>query len=250
MQQNPKRQPPVITQGLVIREYNGVGEADRFITALTRDKGIIRAKVRGARKIHSRQGTSTALLTYSRLHLIAGRDTYIVETAQPLEVFFKLREDIEKTALAQYFCELAAALCPAEEPAEEQLRVILHGLHHLANDTRPPLLVKGTVECRLLSLAGYMPNLDGCPVCGKSDGELFFSLTDGQIYCKNHGGGAPINDGARAALRHVSSCPLEKCFAFTLPPATLAVFGDIAERFLKAQLGRTFQTLEFYHSLR
>lgn len=250
MQTNKRQMPPVITPGLIIREYNGVGEADRFITVLTRDKGVIRAKVRGARKIQSRSGSATGLLCYSRLHLIAGRDTYIVETAQPIEVFFGLRNDIEKTALAQYFCELAAALCPADEPAEEQLRLILNGLHHLMENTRDPLLVKGIVESRLLSLAGYMPDLSACAVCGKEQGELYFSLTDGQLYCAHHGGGAPLPDGVRAALSHVYTCPFEKCFAFSLSEPSLSAFEDISERFLKAQLNRSFKTLEFYHSLR
>ena len=39
------------------------------------------------------------------------RDAYSVEDALVKEVFFELRQDVEKMALAQYFCELANEFC-------------------------------------------------------------------------------------------------------------------------------------------
>lgn len=35
------------TDALIIRENNNIGESDRFVTALTRDLGVIRASARG-----------------------------------------------------------------------------------------------------------------------------------------------------------------------------------------------------------
>jgi len=246
-----QRGETLTTEGLVIREFNGVGEADRFVTVLTKEKGVLRASVRGARRIKSRSGAATGLLMYSRLRLVSGRDAYIVEDAQPIEVFFGLREDIEKTALAQYFCELANALCPADEEASEQLGLLLLALRHLEKDTRPALLVKAAVEWRLLTLAGYMPNVTACG-CGNDTGDMMFSPLDGQCFCPAHppANGCVLSAGARAAVCHVITCPLTKCFAFSLSEQSLADFGDAAERFMKAQLGRSFKTLDFYHGVK
>lgn len=242
---------PCSTDGLIIRTYNSVGEADRFVTVLTREKGVIRAAARGARRLKSRAGSATELLCYSRLRLLRGRDTYIVEDAQPLAVFFGLRSDIEKTALAQYFCELAAALCPAEEPAEEPLRLLLNALHFLEEGTRPPALLKAVVEWRLLCLAGYMPDMSGCAVCGRMADAMLFSAVEGRLYCPqcDRGNLLMLPAGAVAAIRHLVSCPPEKCFAFSLSPETLRVFATVGETFLKVQLGRSFKTLDFYHQL-
>ena len=246
-----KAAAPCITDGLIIRTFNGVGEADRFVTVLTRDKGVIRAAARGARRVKYRAGSATERLCYYRLRLLRGRDTYIVEDAQPIAVFFGLRADIEKTALAQYFCELAAALCPTEEPAEEPLRLLLNALHLLADGSRPPTLLKAAVEWRLLSLAGYMPDMSGCAVCGGNAATMLFSAVDGRLYCPqcDRGNLLALPAGATAAIRHLLTCPLEKCFAFSLAPDTLRVFSAVAETFLKAQLGRSFKTLDFYHQL-
>ena len=153
------------TDGLIVKEQN-IGESDRLVTVLTREEGILRAFVRGAKRMKSRSASSTQLLCYSRLSIYKGRDTYVIDEAQPEEVFFPLRQDMEKLSLAQYFCELAIALAPENAEAGDFLRLILNGLHFLSNGKRPALLIKAAVEMRMLSLAGYMPNLICCQECG------------------------------------------------------------------------------------
>ncbi len=238
------------TDALIIRENNTVGESDRFVTALTRDLGVIRASVRGARQLKNRNGSATQLLCYSRLSLYKGREKYIVDDAEPLQVFFEVRGDLEKLALAQYFCELAGVLAPAEEEAEEELRLLLNALHYLSVGTRSLPLVKAVTELRLLCKAGYMPAVAGCARCDTQECTRFSPLR-GEVTCEQHGAAdvLPISAGTLAALRHIVYAPFEKCFAFTLPEADTAMLGDAVERFLLAQLNRGFHTLEFYHSL-
>ncbi len=241
----------LITDALVIRENNTVGESDRFVTLLTRDKGLIRASVRGARQLKNRNSSATQLLCYSRFSLYKGRDTYMVDDAEPLQVFFEVRNQLEKLALAQYFCELAGVLAPSEESSEEELRLLLNALHYLSEGTRDSALIKAVVELRLLCRAGYMPALAGCAACEATD-QLLFSPLRGVLYCTDHvegGDAVALSAGALTAMRHVTISPFEKCFAFSLPQADLALLAQAAERFLLAQLNRGFNTLEFYHSL-
>ena len=242
------------TDALLIRENNNIGEADRFVTALTRDRGLVRASARGARNMKSRSASATQLLSYSRLTLYQGREKYIIDEAEPLQVFFELRSDIEKLSLAQYFCELAGVLAPTEEPAEDYLRLLLAALHYLGSGRRDPRLVKAVVELRLLALAGYMPDLTGCR-CGEGAQPPFrLSLTAGTLTCARchgaeNGGSVPLTAGALAAMRHILYGPAEKNFAFALQEEGLNVLADAAEGFLLAQLQRGFKTLDFYHSL-
>ncbi len=239
------------TDALIVRENNNIGESDRFVTALTRDCGLIRASVRGARNIKNRNSSATGLLCYSRLTLYKGREKYIVDDAEPIKVFFEVREQLDKLALAQYFCELAGVLAPQEEPAEEALRLLLNALHFLSEDSRPLPLIKAVTELRLLCQAGYMPSVAACSVCGVQDG-VWFSPLQGVLLCDNcHGtvGALPVSASVLAAMRHIVYAPFEKCFSFSLPPADAAALCDVTERFLLAQLGRGFNTLDFYHSL-
>lgn len=243
----------VTTDALIIRENNNIGESDRFVTALTRECGVIRASARGAQRIKSRNGPATQLLTYSRLTLYRGREKYIIDEAEPLRVFFDLRSDMDKLAMAQYFCELAGFLAPHEEEASEWLRLMLNALHLLGGDKYTVPHIKAVTELRSLALAGYMPDLTGCRGCGATgDVPLCFSFSEGTLRCGEcapPSGAVPLSPSVLAALRHIVYGPLEKCFFFSLPEQEQRALAEVCEHFLLTQLGRSFHTLDFYHSL-
>ena len=243
------------TDALIIRENNNIGESDRFVTALTRDLGVIRASARGARQLKNRSGAATKLLTYSRLTLFRGRDKYIIDEAEPLQLFFELHSDIERLALAQYFCELAGVLAPREEAAEPCLRLLLNALHYLCTGGRDSRLIKAVVELKLLAFAGYMPNLTACASCGAADAAGFWLLPRAGILqctaCRRNAfdGALPVSVTVLAAMRHILYGPFEKCYSFTLPEDGLTGLAQVSEAFLLAQLGRGFNSLDFYHTL-
>ena len=164
-----------------------------------------------------------------------------------------MRADIEKLALAQYFCELAGVLAPSEEPAEEFLRLLLTALHLLGAGKRDPRLIKAVTELRLLALAGYMPDLTACRACGGTDSPvMWLSLTAGNLTCDacpRPGGAVALPPNILAAMRHGLYRELEKAFSFTMQDASLTELSRAAEAFLLAQLQRGFRTLDFYHSL-
>ena len=242
----------LMTDGLILREYDTLAEADRFVAILTRDKGIVRASARGAKRMKSRSGSATQPLCYARLSLIPGRDKYIIEDAQPIEVFFSLRQDVERLALAQYFCELALHLCPTDAPATDHLRLLLGGLHYLATGQKEPLLIKAVVEGRLLSLEGYMPDLTGCCRCGEETLPMWFSPAAGTLTCAHHAGqedALEISAGVLAALRHVLYGDPKRLYSFVLEGEGRKRLAAAAEAFVAVQLERGFRTLDFYKSL-
>lgn len=241
------------TDALIIRENNNIGEADRFVNALTRDLGVVRASARGARNIKNRSNSATQLLSYSRLTLYKGREKYIIDDAEPLQVFFEVRSDIVKLSLAQYFCELAGVLAPREEPAEEFLRLLLGGLHYLSSGARNLRQIKAVVELRGLCLSGYMPDLTQCASCHEDKGEPLYLLPrEGVLCCRSclrqHDAPA-LSPTVLAALRHIVYAPFEKVFSFSIPEDQYPVLEQVTETFLLSQLDRGFKTLDFYHTL-
>lgn len=240
------------TDGLIIREQ-AIGERDRLVTVLTRDLGVIRAFVRGAKTMKSRMASSTGLFSYSRLSVYEGKDKYIIEDAVPIEVFFELREDIVRLSLAQYFLELDYELAPKEEHAEECLRLTLNSLHMLAREKMQPLAVKPVFELRLLTYAGYMPNVIACRECGEYLTErMFFLPLEGQLFCMHcpHPEGCiRLSAGAVQAMRHIVLCEPERLFAFRLSGPSCQELALASEQYLLAQTRRKYKTLDFYHSV-
>ena len=242
------------TDGLIIREQS-IGESDRLVTVLTREQGILRAFVRGAKAMKSRSASSTQLLCYSRLSIYEGREKYIIDEAEPIEVFFSLRTDFEKLSLAQYFCELALALTPEKMEAGGFLRLVLNALYFLGKGKLPAAQIKAIVEMRMLSLAGFMPDLVCCAQCGAYEADqMYFMVKQGSLYCGScypqfAPGGVLMNRGVTTALRHTIYADFNKVFSFTLPAKDLEALAKASERYLLNTVERSFATLDFYKQI-
>lgn len=242
------------TQGLIVKEQT-VGEKDKLVTALTADMGVIRAFVKGAKNIRSPKGAATQLLCYSQFVVYSGKnkDTLIIDEAKTLDMFAKLRRNVENMCLAQYFCELAPHLCPHGQPAEKQLKVILNGLYLLAENKRHPLLIKACVEMRLMCYAGYQPQLTMCSGCGcYESGTMYFLPKEGILTCGNCLSKEKLpwalllGRGVTRALRHTVFAEDSKLFSFNLPAEGLMLLNSATELFMNSILERDFQTLSFY----
>lgn len=241
------------TKGLVIREQT-VGEADRLITILSADYGVIRAFVRGARRIRSNAPAATQLLSYSEFTIYQGKSSNIVDEAQAKEVFFELRDDVTKLALAQYLAELGGALAPEGEEANELLRIVLNGMHFIAKEKRPQSLIKAVVELRLLSISGFMPDLVACESCGTFETEIMqIDLLTGTLYCQScpgPEGAVKTSSSIVAAMRHICYSPMEKIFHFSMSDESLQALENLIEAYLQVHIPKTFPTLAFYHSIK
>lgn len=246
------------TRGVVLRT-SPVGESDRLVTVLTEDLGVVRAFARRSRAAKSRLVSATQPFCYARLSLYARRDgSFVVDDAQPIEVFFALREDIGRLALGQYLCDLAGALAPPGEGAAGILRLLLAALGLLCRAPgRAPAVVKAAFEMRALSCAGYMPDLIGCAQCRRYAAEpMFFYPQQGILLCPacrqaaaGQGGGLALHPGALTALRHTVYADLPRLFAFSLGGQGQAELARASEAYVLAQLERGFKTLDFYHSI-
>ena len=220
------------TDGVVIRE-KGTGESDRFVTLLTRDYGVLHAFARGAKSLKSEKQSGTQLFAYADFTVSRGKDAYVVTEARPREVFYKLREDVEHLALAQYFCELTGLLAPEETPAEEYLRLLLNALYLLTTGKRPQPFLKAVMELRLVSISGYMPDLVGCAKCGAyTDDEMYFDRREGCL------------------MRHICFSEPEKVFSFTLSDDGLRRLANLTQGYMHAHLNHTFKTLQFYNQIK
>ncbi len=242
------------TDGLIIKEQN-IGEQDKLVYALTKSHGVIKAFVRGAKNIKNQKCAPSSLLSYSRLTFYKSRESYIIGDARILRIFSKLRGDVKKTCLAQYFCELALTICPREQPAEKFLSLMLNSLYLISEGKRSEELVKPCFEMRLAAMAGYLPDLVMCRECGVyAAEEMYFSPRTGEIECAScHGikadGMIKLSEAALTALRHTVYSDDDKLFSFTLSGEGLRMLNAASESYLQYRFEKEFKTLNFYKAI-
>ena len=243
------------TKALVLREVR-YKEADRILTLFTASDGKLTAKARGALRKSSRSAASTQQLTWSELTLFGNRGKWTVNEGTVLEPFAGLRADFEKLALGSYFAECLEAFSVEEQPDPALLQLGLNALYGLSSGKYEPLLVKAVFELRLMSLAGFQPGANACPVCGRAEPEApYLQLEEGSVVCRacrkaSFGGSAELCPDSLAALRYVIAAPAKQIFSFRLGGAALDRFSQAAERYLQAHAERRFPTLDYWKNVR
>lgn len=243
----------MVTPGLVLREVK-VGEADRIITLLTPQHGVITASAKGSLRLKSKLFSACGLFCYAEFTLFAGKTMYMVDDAQVKQVFFGLRETIEGTALAMYLAEFALALSPSGKEAETQLRLLLNSLYLISKGKKPLLQIKAVYEIRAMCESGYMPDLLCCAGCGRYDGgDFYFDVRAGKLLCGDcaakNGRVTTLNSAALTGLRHAALVEDKKIFGFALADESLAQLSKVAEQYAMAQLDKPIRTLDFLKSV-
>lgn len=241
------------TLGLVLRvtDYN---DRDALLTILTPNHGKVTAKARGLRRKNSPLIAPCQLLAYGDFTLFEYKGMYTVNEATSVELFQPLRRDLCKLSLATYFAQVAELICQEDLPNPEILSLVLNCLHALSRLDEEERKVKAVFELRIACLAGYMPDLVGCHVCGSRTPDRF-DISAGRLECSacrspdSDGLRLPVTAGTVAAMRYITMCSPKKLFAFQLGPQALEQLSGITESYLTTQLERGFSTLDFYKSL-
>lgn len=245
----------IIQEGIVLRE-RPVGEHDKFIDILTKEKGVIELSARGSRKITGKTAASTQLFAYSRFCMEQRGDRLYLNSAEPIHIFYGLRNSLTKLSLASYFAE-ALNFCISEEATNgDILRLFLNTLHYLESGQRDEAMLKSVFELRLMADIGYMPAIVGCRSCGVFEpDELYFGVDSGCFYCSDCFG-KDNNDGYKrvklpvlSAVRHIVLADHNRLFNFRVSDRTMKELSAIAEDYITSRLERKFKTLDFYRSL-
>lgn len=177
--------PSYRTEAVVLRTHK-LGEADRIITFLTRDRGKVRAVAKGVRRTKSKFGAR--LEPFSRVDVLLhdGKNLDIVQQAELLSAYGNdMTLDYGLWTIGQTMLETADRLTSEENVAAESQYLLLVGaLRTLVSREHAAASVMDSYLLRALSLAGYSPSLDVCVMCGEPG--PFFNVSSGGAMCANH----------------------------------------------------------------
>ena len=239
-------------QAIVLRvtDYN---DRDALLTVLSRSHGKLTVKARGLRRKNSPLIAPCQLLAYGEFTLFEYKGQYTVNEAHSIELFQGLRRDLPKLSLGTYFAQVADVLSQEDMPNPELQSLLLNCLFALSKLNEPQWKIKAVFELRAATLAGYMPDLFGCHVCGDQNPDKF-DISEGLLECtrcRALGGGIrmPVTPAVLEAMRYICLCEPKKLLAFNIGQGNLEKLCNLTEAYLTTQLERGFTTLDFYKSL-
>ncbi|MBE9130025.1 MULTISPECIES: DNA repair protein RecO [unclassified Coleofasciculus] len=148
-----------------------LGEADRLVTILTPEFGLIRVVAPGARKQNSQLAGRTGLFVVNQLLIAKGRSLDKITQAETLESYPGLSKDLSKLAASQYLAELVLCHALSEHPQAELYELLNEHLRRLeklpsySGNKEGASLVLAHLShgiFHLLALAGIAPQVQVC----------------------------------------------------------------------------------------
>ncbi len=154
------------TTGIILKALP-MGEADRLVTVLTPESGLVRAIAPGARKHKSRLGGRTGLFVINELLLSKGKSLDKIIQAETVRSFPALSTDLGRLTASQYLSELVLCEAVSEVPQAELYGFIVGLFDRLEQMESAQVLAELTqAVVHLLRLGGVAPEVFQCCVTG------------------------------------------------------------------------------------
>ncbi|HET8599601.1 MAG TPA: DNA repair protein RecO [Segeticoccus sp.] len=169
--------------GIVLRTQK-LGEADRIVTLLTRQRGKVRAVAKGVRRTKSRFGARLEPFMVVDLQCYEGRSLDTITQAETLAPYGDpIARDYVTYTSATVMLETADRLTEEGEPAPQQFRLLAGALSSLAATEHDARLVLDAYLLRSLAIAGWAPSFVDCARCGAPGPHLAFHVGSGGAVC-------------------------------------------------------------------
>lgn len=241
------------TEGIVLREQD-YGEADRILTLLT-PSGKLSVLAKGIRRATSHKVGHLGMFYRAQLLLARGRNLQIVSQAESLEEFEGIRHDLLRFTYACYAGELMDRFTQEEEECPELYELMGDGLRWFAQEQDLRLWLH-FYELRLLSYAGYQPQLFSCVACHApiQPEANAFSAAEGGLVCPRCLPEYPqarlVSLNAQKVLRYLMTHASGELRALTLLEATHNEVEALLQGYVEYVLEREVRSVAFLRQLR
>lgn len=225
-----------------------IGEYDKRVVILTRERGKIHAFAKGARRPKSPLLAGSNPFSFGTFHLFEGRTSYNLESTEISNYFRELSEDFEAAYYGMYFCELADYYTKEYLDCINILKLLYKTLQVLGKNKIPKELVRYIFELKILQLNGEGPNMHKCCNCGKEVQTGCFSQKHPGILCDScanqENGNFKIQDSTLYTLQFIYGTPIEKLYSFLVNDAVLKDLARISAKFFLQTLDKPMKSLE------
>lgn len=234
----------------VVIRSNKSGENDRILTLLSPELGKLSVIAKGACSLRHKDRSSTVVFTYSSFVLKKIRDGfYGLVSAELIESFKAMTEDVILLSYAAYFASLCESCISEGMSADEEVRLLLNSFYMLCVRKDAAPLTKCVFELKLCEYAGFMPEFsENCP-CGKS--AAFFSVEDGEVRCSEHfiSGDLKISKSVLKLAAYITESSLKDAMYSSFLLSDAYALWAINERFLEHHIGNLPKSLAYLHDM-
>lgn len=206
----------------IILKQTPIGEYDRRICLLTKERGKISAFVRGSRKPGSRLSSATNPFSFGVFKLYEGKNSYNVAEADIQNYFEALRTDYVGAYYGMYFAEIADYYTRENNDDREMMKLFYQSLRALCVPSLPRELVRYIYEIKSFVVNGEFPGIPKERI---------------------------LDNSTEYTVQFIAKSPIEKLFTFTVSHKVLQELGELADFYRNKLIDRELKSLEILKTL-
>lgn len=212
----------IVTLTGIIIKAEPIGEYDRRVVLLTKERGKISAFAKGARKPGSRLMAPTNPFSFGQFRLYEGRNSYTIAEAEITNYFEKLRQDFVGAYYGMYFLELCDYYTRENSDETQLLKLLYQSLRALTSSNFDNRLVRCIFELKTIMINGEFPG----------------------IYAKD-----ALMEATAYTIDYIMKTPVEKLFSFHIKPDVLCELQLFSKEICKKVLEKDFKSIEILENL-
>lgn len=240
----------ITVQGVVISSMP-IGEYDRRIVLLTRERGKISAFAKGARRLNSPFMAACDPFVFGLFTLYEGRSSYNLSQVTVQHHFVELAQMQPGVYYGYYFLELADYFGHEGTDEREMMNLLYVTVKALLNSRIDDELIRCIFELRTMAEQGMCPGLFQCMECGeeiKENEVVFFSQAAHGILKQGCAMGKReafrISASALYAMQYIVTAPMGKLYTFDVKDDVLTELGHIIHNYVQKNTDRRFKSLK------
>lgn len=211
----------VLVTGIIIKS-EPIGEYDRRVVILTKERGKISAFARSARKPGNRLMAPTNPFSFGQFKLFAGKNSYTMAEADISNYFESLRADFEGAYYGMYFLEICDYYTRENNDEVDMLKLIYQSLRALTSQAFSHKLVRSIFELKAIMINGEFPGVSQ---------------------------EAGLQESAVYTVDYIMRTPVEKLYSFTVSEDVLHELRVFNRRLCAKIIDRNFKSLEILENL-
>ncbi len=193
-----------------------IGEYDRRVVILTKERGKISAFARGARKPNSPLLAGTNPFAFGQFELFEGRNSYTVAQISIQNYFRSLAEDVESAYYGFYFMEFADYYARENTDERAMLALTYQSFRALEKNTIPYSLVRRIFELRTMVINGEFPDVNTLG----AEGDTLYTM------------------------QFVAATPIQKLYTFKVSDQVYEKLAQIIDGHMNKVIDKKFKSME------
>ena len=239
----------VKVKGIILSE-NNMGDYDKMLTILTPNFGKISCSAKGARRPKSALLAGTQLFCFGEFLLYQGTSTYHINSCEIIEMFYKIRTDLDKLKYAIHINKIVQDVTDENENCYQILQLYLNTLYMLSETQKDKELIVSIFKLRLLSILGFMPRVMACVTCREKEQLSYFSIRDNGFKCelcsRQDKSSLYMSESTKNAIKYTVSAPAKKLFSFDLKNEALEEFKLITRIYFNEKMEKEYKVEEIF----